>query len=271
MKKINILLALVYIIGLVVVAYTLYQLPANLVKTQVVDWEQLRQAQPVFTQLYLVVGISLTIGAATLLGIWFAQQDTNATSSAAVNTHQDRTGYELSEEDQKDTEDDSLQVEGLAELVDSAENEEEIFTKALSLVCHHLEASQAAAYRTKRTEEYSYIELFASFAYHAPEGEEVTYRFGEGLAGQVAKQGECVVIDAVPEGYLEILSGLGKASPTHLILLPIKHNDQVVGVVEIASFIEFSAQQKSSLSALFDQLALKLSNNDNVSLEEATS
>ena len=272
MKKINLLFALLYIVGLIIAVYALYQLPINLVKSQAIDLSQLKRVQPVIDQLYVTIGISLTLSAATLIGLWLVRPNTESTSAQVTSTDdQDDTNRGYDEEGQENTENTSLHIEGLDEIMLNEEDEQAAFTKALSLVCHHLEASQAAAYRTKRTEEHSYIELFASFAYHAPEGEAATYRFGEGLAGQVAKQGECVVIDTVPEGYLEVLSGLGKARPTHLMILPIKLENQVVGVVEIASFKEFSAPQKSSLSAVFDRLALKLSNNDNVSLEEATS
>ena len=271
MKKINTLFALLYVVGLIASAYALYQLPMNLVKSQAIDLTQLNRVQPVIDQLYLIIGISLALGVAALLGSWLVRKDPEILNPKATHTDQDDTDWGYEEQGQTDTKNNLLQIEGLDKIVASVENEEEAFTKALSLVCHHLEASQAAAYRAKHTEEYSYIELFASFAYHAPEGETITYRFGEGLAGQVAKQGECVVMDTVPEGYLEILSGLGKASPTHLMILPIKLEAQVVGVVEIASFQEFSVEQKSGLPAIFDRLALKLLNSDNVSLEEATS
>ncbi len=271
MKKINVLLAVLYIVSLIVSAYTLYQLPVSLMNQHVMDLTQLQQARTVFDQLYLISGIASAIGIAAIVGLWMDhRQTTVVTATALTNENEDiHPGYE--EESEEMNKVGSLQISGIDEIATNEEDEEEAFTKALSIVCHHIEASQAAAYRVKRTEEYAYIELFASFAYHAPEGEILTYRFGEGLAGQVAKQGECVTIDAVPEGYIEIISGLGRATPTHLIILPVKYDEAVVGVVEIASFKEFSEPQKSGLLAAFDQLALKLSNNDNVSLEEATS
>ena len=270
MKKINVVLALLYIIGLIITWYALYQLPMDLVEAQAINLTLLKRAQPIFDQLYIVVGISLALGAASLIALWLVRQNTDV-ASANISRTDSKDIHQGYEEEQVTAEENSLQIEGLDEVIARVENEEEAFTKALSLVCHTIEASQAVAYRAECTEEYSYIELFASFAHHTPEGEAVTYRFGEGLAGQVAKQGEIVIMDMIPEGYLEILSGLGKASPTHLMILPMKHEDQVVGVVEIASFKEFSAQQKSGLPAVFSQLALKLSNNDNVSLAEATS
>jgi putative methionine-R-sulfoxide reductase with GAF domain len=112
-----------------------------------------------------------------------------------------------------------------------------------------------------------YIELFASFAYHVPEGEIVTFKFGEGLAGQVAKEGKLVNLQSVPEGYIQILSGLGSSSPTNLIIIPVRSEGEIIGVVEIASFKEFSQQHEVLLQSTFDKLSLKLVNNDNVSLK----
>ncbi len=162
-------------------------------------------------------------------------------------------------------------IEGIEALLKDEYDVAEAFNEVLSKICHYTEASQAAAYRVQQGEEYRFIEMFASFAYHAPEGKTPTYRFGEGLAGQVAKQGERVVIDTVPEGYIEILSGLGQATPAHLLILPVKHEEDIVGVVEIASFTEFTEQQQDGIQDTLDRLALKLSNSDNVSLAEATS
>lgn len=150
-------------------------------------------------------------------------------------------------------------------------DDSEIFNKALSEVCKKLEACQAAAFRVTEEESCQAIELFASFAYHIPEGERVIFRFGEGVAGQVAKEGKTANINGVPEGYIKIISGLGKATPTHLLLIPIKSGKQVVGVVEIASFVPFDDQKVEMLELYFDKLALKVPLNDNVRLEEAKS
>ena len=216
-----------------------------------------------------MIGVPLLLGAAAVVGLWMdTRKDDVTLSTSWRDSGQSRTQTNEVAESQ---EQEATHLAGIDELVNNEQDEAAAFTKALSLACHHTEASQAAAYRLKHTDEYAYVELFASFAYHAPEGEAVTYRLGEGLVGQVAKQGERISIDAVPEGYIEILSGLGRATPTHLLIMPVRHEEQLVGVVEIASFQAFSPQQETGLQSAFDQLALKLSNNDNVSLAEATS
>lgn len=59
---------------------------------------------------------------------------------------------------------------------------------------------------------------------------------GEGLAGQAWQEGDTVYLTEVPQNYVKIVSGLGDASPTSVVIVPLKVNDQIFGVVELASF-----------------------------------
>jgi PAS domain S-box-containing protein len=59
---------------------------------------------------------------------------------------------------------------------------------------------------------------------------------GEGLSGQAWQEGDTIYLTEVPQNYIRINSGLGDANPTSVLIVPLKVNDQVFGVVEIASF-----------------------------------
>src|SRR5580658_10454320 len=63
---------------------------------------------------------------------------------------------------------------------------------------------------------------------------------GEGLAGQAAIERTPIVITDAPAGYLKVGSGLGQAAPVSVAVLPILFEDQVLGVLEIASLTRFS-------------------------------
>ncbi len=63
---------------------------------------------------------------------------------------------------------------------------------------------------------------------------------GEGLAGQAAIERTPIVIADAPAGYLKVGSGLGQAAPVSVAVLPILFEDQVLGVLEIASLTRFS-------------------------------
>lgn len=268
-RKLSTIFTLMFIAGIMLAAYWLYKLPdALLHRTQVVDLIKLLQVKPILLELNLVTGAVLTSG---LLAIIF--HILNNRSGSGSNIVYVESFSKTKEGKANDREDENKQAEtsliGIEELLSSKKKTETVFEEALSLICKELEASQAAAYRVKKKGNTRFIELFASFAYHVPEGETVVFKFGEGLAGQVAKEGKLVNLQSVPEGYIQILSGLGNSSPTNLIIIPVRSEGQIRGVVEIASFKEFTEKHEVLLQGTFDKLALKLANNDNVSLKTA--
>ena len=68
----------------------------------------------------------------------------------------------------------------------------------------------------------------------------IGFAAGEGLAGQAAIERTPIVISDAPGGYLKVGSGLGQAAPVSVAVLPILFEDQVLGVLEIASLTRFS-------------------------------
>jgi signal transduction histidine kinase/HAMP domain-containing protein/ActR/RegA family two-component response regulator len=75
------------------------------------------------------------------------------------------------------------------------------------------------------------------------------FTFGEGLVGQAAVEGKPILITKAPRGYITVGSGLGEASPASIVILPIVFEEQVLGVLELASLGEFS----DAHMAFFDQ------------------
>ena len=63
---------------------------------------------------------------------------------------------------------------------------------------------------------------------------------GEGLAGQAAVERTPILITDAPAGYLTVGSGLGQTAPVSIAVLPILFEDQVLGVLELASLTRFS-------------------------------
>ncbi|KTF68949.1 MULTISPECIES: response regulator [unclassified Sphingomonas] len=58
----------------------------------------------------------------------------------------------------------------------------------------------------------------------------------DGLLGRVAAEGEAMLLDDVPEGYLTIGSGFGQDRPRHLMIVPAKADDRVNAVLELGFF-----------------------------------
>lgn len=105
--------------------------------------------------------------------------------------------------------------------------------------------------KNSQTDVFSFKAGYAFFSETTPP----EYREGETLAGQVAKNQKLINIDNIPEGYITILSGLGKGSPKHLIIAPIISTENTtIGIIELASFKPFTSEHEE----LFSQLGRKL-------------
>ena len=83
---------------------------------------------------------------------------------------------------------------------------------------------------------------------------------GEGLIGQSAANGNTLYVDDVPEGYVKIVSGLGSASPKYLLIVPMKSQDQVLGIIELASFTPINEDQRKFVEEAAQLIAEKISN-----------
>ncbi|OSZ81200.1 hybrid sensor histidine kinase/response regulator [Chitinophagaceae bacterium IBVUCB2] len=102
------------------------------------------------------------------------------------------------------------------------------------------------------------LKLFSAYAF----GEEVKvakeFAMGEGLVGQCAMDKERILLSNVPKNYIKIGSGLGKASPLNLIVLPVLFETEIKAVIELASFDTFSETHLDFLSQLTESIGIVL-------------
>ena len=82
---------------------------------------------------------------------------------------------------------------------------------------------------------------------------------GEGLAGQAWQEGDIVYLTEVPQNYIRITSGLGDANPTSVLIVPLKVNDQIFGVVEMASFNLFQDYEIEFVKKIAESIASTIS------------
>jgi transcriptional regulator with GAF, ATPase, and Fis domain len=82
---------------------------------------------------------------------------------------------------------------------------------------------------------------------------------GEGLAGQAWQEGDIIYLTDVPQNYVRITSGLGDANPTSVLIVPLKVNDQIFGVVEIASFGDIKDFEMEFVQKIAESIASTIS------------
>ncbi|MCK5536341.1 MAG: PAS domain-containing protein [Bacteroidales bacterium] len=135
--------------------------------------------------------------------------------------------------------------EGLNKFSEILRNKQDNFEnfnyEIISKLTRYVNGSQGTVFlfSEKDKKEERYLELLAAFAYDKRKYLNKKVLPGEGLVGTVALEGETIHLKELPADYVIIGSGLGEAEPNSLLLVPLKLNDDVFGVVEIATFTEF--------------------------------
>ncbi|WP_405497289.1 HAMP domain-containing protein [Streptomyces sp. NBC_00096] len=97
------------------------------------------------------------------------------------------------------------------------------------------------------------LTLVGSYGRPAGAEEGTGFALGESLVGQAARSHRIIATDQVPGGYV-ISSGLGHTTPGSLIILPIVVDDQVLGVIELASFSAFTPVHRDFLTQLMETI-----------------
>jgi len=100
----------------------------------------------------------------------------------------------------------------------------------------------------------------ASYAYSRKKFVNKRIEFGEGLVGACALEKEMTVIDNITSNYLKITSGLGNTNPSFLLLVPLKTNNEIYGVLEIASFEKLEDYKIGFIEKLSESIAITVKN-----------
>jgi signal transduction protein with GAF and PtsI domain len=100
--------------------------------------------------------------------------------------------------------------------------------------------------------------LKASYAYDRKKFLEKEIKIGEGMIGQVYLEKEPVHLRNIPDEYTYIQSGLGEAIPASIYILPLINNEEVIGIMELASFTHFEEKEISFLEKLAEIIASSL-------------
>ncbi|HEY2064342.1 MAG TPA: response regulator, partial [Gemmatimonadaceae bacterium] len=102
------------------------------------------------------------------------------------------------------------------------------------------------------------LRLIASYAYCARKHVGNRFAIGEGLVGQAALEKQPILLQNVPDDYIQITSGLGEAPPRNIIVLPVLFEGEVKAVIELASFLPFSQIHQTFLDQLAESIGVVL-------------
>jgi len=154
--------------------------------------------------------------------------------------------------------------EGLAKLssiLRDYDNAKSMGDRVIAYIIKYLEANQGGLFLVKEDEGEKEIQLLSCYAYNRKKYLKKSIAPGEGLLGQAYLEKEPIYLTEIPSDYVNITSGLGKATPRSLLIVPLKINDEVEGLLELASFNEFAPHEIEFIQTLGENIAATLKNN----------
>jgi len=99
------------------------------------------------------------------------------------------------------------------------------------------------------------INLAASYAYNRKKYNKKKLGISEGLIGTCYQEKKPILLKNIPDDYLEITSGLGQSKPRSLYIVPLKVDEEVLALIEIASFNEFEQHHLDFINKVSDSIA----------------
>ncbi|RLD81011.1 MAG: hypothetical protein DRJ10_06710, partial [Bacteroidetes bacterium] len=170
------------------------------------------------------------------------------------------------EEEKRKVEDEQRRwtTEGLAQFGEilrrHTENINLLSKDIISSLIKYLKANQGGIFILNDTDQNDiHLELVAAYAFNREKFINKRINLGEGLVGGVAVEKYTIHMTDLPEEYIEIESGLGDANPNSLLIVPLKLENEVLGVMEIASFKEFKEYEIQLVERIGESIASTLS------------
>ncbi|WP_435922437.1 response regulator [Paenibacillus sp. DYY-L-2] len=146
------------------------------------------------------------------------------------------------------------------ELLRGIHSLEEISQKFISEFTPVLGAMYGAMYIRKEEQNPDLLYLAGSYAGNGMLKTPETFRIGEGLIGQAAMDKKPITLREAPVDYISVRSALGQSTPGHIEIYPVSFEDELLGVLEFASFDPFTPLQEELMSELAASLGMILNN-----------
>jgi methyl-accepting chemotaxis protein len=242
--SINVILAMLFIFAIGISVYFIYSLPTHL--------RLATGFQPEFIKVYLALAVAFGLGVTSILLALRYKKEILVFRDKIIDAEQ--VQRENAEQAGKTT----ISLDSVRAALEN-DDRKEALQNSLQAICKQLDAGQGALYEVVVENQKRWLELRTGYALNIGESTLIRFEFGEGLVGQVGSTGQALFVDDIPEGYITILSGLGSASPKYVVLVPVKSNDQVSGVVEIASFARATDDQRKFVEEATRLMGEKLS------------
>jgi transcriptional regulator with GAF, ATPase, and Fis domain len=149
--------------------------------------------------------------------------------------------------------------EGLAKFADILREQEDIQKlgdKIITTLVKYVKANQGGIFIVNNdNSKQEYLELLSCYAWEKKKFLKKHIEKGDGMVGQCWIEGEKIYMTEVPNDYVSITSGLGSANPTCIVLIPLKVNEEIFGVLELASFRKYESYERVFIEKACENIA----------------
>lgn len=149
----------------------------------------------------------------------------------------------------------------VGEILRTATNKtSELYDNIIRFVVKYTKSNQGGLFIIdEENESHKFLELVACYAFERKKYLSRQVEIGDGLVGQCFLEGERIYLLEVPQEYVHITSGLGGSNPNALLLVPLKVNDKIYGVLELASFNQYQDYEVELVEKLAESIASTIS------------
>ncbi len=136
----------------------------------------------------------------------------------------------------------------------------DLSTNLLATLVKFMHANQGSFFMVNdEVSDDKYLELIAAYAWNKHKFIKKRIDLGEGSVGQAWIEKDTLLITDIPNHYIQITSGLGDSNPRCILIVPMIFNEEVYGIIELASFQVFENHEVEFLKKLAENIASSIS------------
>ncbi|MBN1657542.1 MAG: response regulator [Anaerolineae bacterium] len=172
-------------------------------------------------------------------------------------THNAELARQEAEVNRRTVEAQIWQTTNLAQLNDILRGEQDLValaTRTLRHLCHALNVPVGALFIRRGDD----LWLAGSHAYTQRKNVANRFRVGEGLVGQAVLERQPIILTQVPAGYMPVTTASVELAPKNVVVMPILHNGQAIGAVELGTVAGFPADQALFLEKALESVGIAL-------------